>query len=77
MCWGVEGGGGEVWGCGGRCRELCWGMGRWGNCVRVWGEMWGNVQACGGEVRGSVWGYEEKSGKRFVGMGKCGGFMVC
>ena len=33
-----------------------------GKCVSMWEKG-----------VGSVWGYEEKSGKRFVGMGKCGG----
>ena len=58
-----------------------WGDGA--NCVKVWGEVWVSVLACGGDERrcGEVCGgmrkCEKKSGKRFVGMEKCVGMGKC
>ena len=63
--WGVGGSQGSCGkrygGCGGRCREMCWGV--WGGKERsvgrvwesVWGE-WGSVLACGERMWREEWG---------------------
>ena len=58
---------GRGMGCGGRCREVCWGVGGGKErCVgsgKVWGGVWEsalgeweNVMACGERLRGEEWG---------------------
>ena len=71
VCWGVgrdeRSFGKRYGGCGGRCREVCWGVGGgkercvgsgevWGGVWEsVWGE-WGSVLACGERMWGEEWG---------------------